>query len=228
MFIKNGNLNQRIYSNTQDIRIAVNVSSFIAFKNGVLFLTEDTLFQYDWCTASSNAIGENVYSFFIHHNYIYVVDYDGNLMRLETDGTWVKLYTFQVPSYPFYVMPQGGTVIYRAYNELRFVDLATGKTEAVRLANDNYANNRVNFICDDSRLFVSFQATTTNGSIVTDVQNTSNGVWFIDPKTKEMEKLCDDVFEQLYLFDANQLFGVKNDHLFQINIETGLVTKVSD
>lgn len=228
VFIKNGNLLVRMLSGKQDKCISEKTTSFIAREDAVLYLSEGMLLQYNWFDQNTSVLGENVYQFFIHQDQLYVVNLDEQLLRLEQNGTWCKLYAFQMTSYPFCVMPQGNSVVYLKNNELQYVDILTGISETVCLTDGNYANNRINFICDDNSLFVSFQATETDGSIVKDVDHANNGVWSVDHQTKEKEKVCNETFSQLYLFEGNQLFGVKDDKLYQIDTESGNVTQISD
>lgn len=225
--IERGVLMQRMLDSDQAKSIADNVSSFIALEDAVLYLSDDTLMRYDWQNGNVKSLGENIYCFFIRQEQVYAVDADGQISSLEADGTWSKLCKLEIPGYPFRVMPLENCVVYEHQSQVYFVDLANGDAETVALSDHRYATNIVPFICDDTRLFVSFQATSADGSIVTEEEHPDNGVWFIDPQTREKKKLCDDAFDQLYLFEGNRLFAVRNNELFQIDIDTGLVTQIS-
>lgn len=228
LFVKEGILYQRILSTRTDTLIAENVYSFIAMEHTVLYISEDTLFQYDLDDGKAKPLGENAYCFFIHHDQICIAENDGKIMRLESDGTWSLLCSFPITSYPFFIMSMGDYIVCEQTNALLLINTISGVTETVRVSEHNYATNRVAFICDNNRLFVSFQATKADGSIVFDVAHADNGVWSVDPETKEIRKLCDESFSQLYLFEGNLLFGVKNNYLYQIDIDTGRVTRISN
>ena len=228
VFKKNGSLWQRAFSTMQDKLIAKDVFCFIAMEHTLFYVAENTLFQYKWNDGKITSLGENAYSVFLHQDQIHMLDMDGQLMRLEPDGTWNKLCSIPVTSLPYCVMSYGEYVIYKQENNLIMVDPNTSEAEIVRITDHPNATDHVSYICDDSRLFVSFQATKSDGSIVRNVDYEDNGVWNIDYETKEKRKICDEAFYQLYLFEGNQLFGVKDNHLYRIDIDTGRVTEISD
>lgn len=223
VFIDNCNLLQRKFSSNRNQRIAENVSRFIALEEAVYFLSGSTLFEYR-LDHNTRRLKDNVCFFYVHREQIYVVEDSGQLICLGNNGLWQTLCVIPIQSYPFWAMPQGDFLIFLQANELHFVNIYTGITEVVPLVQSNYANNRIHFICDDDQLFVSFQATETNGSLVTDIEHEHNGVWIIDSHTKQLRRICADVFDQLYLFDNNHLFGVKNNQVYQIDTETGNLT----
>lgn len=221
VFLKNGELIQYSFGEEQKYTIANNVSRFIAMEQAVFYLTDSALFQYSWEQKNAVLLKNNIVFFYVHQKSVYSIDAKGQLMRLNDDWSWQDLCLLQINSYPFYVMPQGDCLISRQGNKLCYINIYTGITETIRLAEGDYANNRIGFVCDDDNLFVSFQATKTYGSIVKNITNDINGVWSIDFHTKETRKICEDVFDQLYLFEGNRLFGVKNNQLYQINTESG-------
>lgn len=224
IFLKNGKLIQHSFWEGQNYTIADNVSSFVAMEQAVFYLADSALFQYSWAQKNTVLLKSNIDSFYVHKETVYIIEakgHKGQLMRLKDDGSWQDLCLIQIPFYPLYVMPQGDYVISQSGNELRYINIYTGITETVRLAEGDYINNRINFICDDDYLYVSFQATETDGSIVKNIANDNNGVWSADFQTKQKRKICDDVFDRLYLFEGNRLFGVKSNQLYQINTGNG-------
>lgn len=219
---------QRSLSNQQEQCIAREVSDFVATENAVFYLAGSTLFQHSWMDRNTAKLKDNIVQFYIHNDQLHVIDQNGYLMRLEVDGTWQDLCMLQITEYPFCVMPQGNFVISLRCNELVYTDIYTGATETICLSKGHYGNNRICFICDDQQLFVSFQATQTDGSIVRDIPHTDNGIWCVNFQTKQIDKLCNDTFDQLYLFAEKQLFGVKDNQLFQIDTEIGDVEIISN
>lgn len=228
VYKKGDKLLQRSLSDQQEQCIAQEVSEFVATENAAFYLVGSTIFQYRWMDRNTARLKDNIMQFYIHNDRLHAIEQNGSLIRLEDDGTWQNLCMLQITEYPFYVMPQGDFVISRFRNELVYTNIYTGRAETICLSEGDYANHRICFICDDQQLFVSFQATRTDGSIVRDISNADNGVWCVNFQRKQRKKLCDDTFDQLYLFANKQLFGVKDNQLFQIDTETGDVEKISN
>ena len=145
VFIDNGNLFQRTFSDSHNQRIAENVSRFVALEDSVLFLSGSTLFVYRW-DLNAERLMDDICFFFIHRDQIYVVKQNGQVMRLEENGSWQVLCLLEIESYPFYVMPQGDFIISQKANELQYVNIYTGVAEVIYLARSDYANNRIHFI----------------------------------------------------------------------------------
>ena len=87
-----------------------------------------------------------------------------------------------------------------------------------------WANDKVIPTCDETHLYFSFHATKTNGSIVTKVKSKNNGVWYVNTETKEIRKICDMYFEDLFLCD-DVLLGASGKSLYRIDVETGEIKK---
>ena len=225
--IKNGTLISTTINNQRNEQIGKNVSSFLANKNRVLFLSNNHLVQYELDSKNTCTLKENVYQFFLHHDMLYTIDMEGRLSQLTTDGIWYEKFTIPDMNYPFYAMPCENALIYLWQNELRVVDLSDGTIEKISLSDNSYANNRIVYICDDRNLFVSFQATETDGSIVKDVNHSDNGTWRINLQTMEKERVLYETFQQLYLFDGSLLMALKDNQLYQICIENGNVIRIS-
>ena len=223
VFIKNNDLFKYQFSDQTEQRIAQKVSTFLATEDAVFYRIGSTLFRYHWTDANATELKDYVDQFYIHQDQLYIIDHNGCLMRLKDDGTWQELCLVQIEAYPFRVMPQGDFIITQDCNELVFTNIYTGARETIRLSQGDYANNQISFICNDQQLFVSFQATQTDGSIVRDIAHTDNGVWRFNSQTRRLEKLCDSTFDELYLFSDNELFGIKDGQLFQIDTKTGAV-----
>lgn len=226
VYEKNGDLMCRMRSTGEDELLASHVGSFLAVEDGVLYLSGTTLHKCYW-SGQHATLGQGLLRFYYHHDTLYALNGDQILLRLESDGTWREQYTPDWRSWPIDLKFHGDHGVYTEQNQLCFFDLTTGDTETVRFTDRKHVNDRFIYICDDERLFVSFYATETDGSIVNKVEHPDNGVWRVDVATGEVERLCDKVFDRLYLFEGNRLFGVMDNDLFQIDVYTGQVTRVS-
>lgn len=208
--------------------ISWDVSQFIATEEGVFYTTQGELYRYSWTQASSEQLQQNIELFYLHHDRLYAIDADMHLMVLDDQDRWEYLCTITTPlEIPMQFMPQGDFLITKYCNELVYTNIYTGATESIAFTQDSYANNKINYICDDQHLYVSFQATKTNGSLVRDIDHADNGVWYIDAQRNTPQKLCEEVFQELYLFEGNQLFGVIGNQIYQIDTVTGEVQEIT-
>lgn len=233
VFLRNGRLMQRLNGETFDRELATDVSSFIALPDWVIYRSEmtlsgTTLYAYDLRFEQSHTIAEDMEHFYIYEDRLFALDLDKVLMRMEEDGTWSEVQQIKAPGGVYNLMPQGDRIVFVSGNELQYVDLTTGRTKWVSFREDqHYDSDRLHFICDDEMLYASFHATKSNGAIITDVDHPSNGVWAVDAQTNTPKKLCDETFQRLYLFDGDRLFGERDDVLYEIDVDTGDVTRVS-
>jgi len=239
IFVKNNKLQTKDIVKNETVKIANNVDKFIAYQNYIIYSSvsifddndgkwKNKLYVYDLSSKESKVIYENITQFYIHKKKLFAINDDKWLVEISlSDYNTKNIIDFEIDQYPFYVMPQGNNILYRSSNELKFLNLTDKSIKTVSIVESQYANNRISYICDDNNVFLSFQATKTNGSIVTDIKDENNGVWAINTLTFEKSKLCSDVFDRLYLFDGEWLFGTKNNSLYRIDIKTKQVTKVS-
>lgn len=226
VYLKNDDLMCRMRTGGTEEYLASGVVSFIALDDGVLYLSDGTLRRYTW-DEQRTTLGYGLEAFFYHKETIYAVTSNRWMVELRADGTWREIYEFEELSLPMVLKFQNGYAIHQFGNELHYIALKDGTLRTLVLAEGEEVNNRIRYICDESRLFLSYQATETDGSIVTDVEDEKNGVWQISTAGEET-KLTDEVFEQLYLFEGNRLFGVRENDLFQIDTESGIVTQITE
>ena len=225
IFLKRGKLIQLDLENKGENTIAENVSRFVALETYCYYISEGVVYKYHYKRQTVEALKENADFLYVHKGLLYVVGQNGQLMCYEEE-VWHVLCQLQISHYPFYVMPQNDEIVFIEGTGLQYVNIYTGQKETISLLNGEYRNNRICFICDDSELYVSIQATKTDGSIVANIDDENNGTWHIDYSTKQLSRLCDDIFEELYLFEGEQLFGIKNGHIYKIDTETGSIKKV--
>ena len=212
------------------IRVAENVDSFVAIGASILYLQvsdsyESTLVCYDVQAQTSKTVVSNVEAYCVDEHRLIVVDDKGGV-TLYTETAVEKKIEIEIPSYPFAVMLQGENLLYKSANQLCLLNLDTGAKRELSLSADGYSNHRIRFICDKERIVYSFQATRTDGSIVTDAESSDNGVWIVDPVILETQKLCEETFGELYLF-GDTLIGRDDDGAYQISMKTGELTRIS-
>lgn len=219
VFSKNGNLFERYYEDNKKQLIAKNVSEFLATEECVYYLSDYILFEFDFTSKTSKELKNKIDFIYFHQNKLFAIDEDGQLFSLNSDRSWQTLCKLQIDFLPMCFMPQGDFLISIAGNEIIYTDINTGSRNVkFSLADNNYQNNRISFICDDELLYISFQATITpNSYSVKNVDDPANGLWCYDYSTNQLKKISNDVFEKLYLFENNTLLGVKNNQLQQID-----------
>lgn len=210
-------------------RIAKNVDSFMAIGTGILYSQlsdsyEKTLYWYDAETETSKAVAQNVAAYCADEQKLLVLDNSG-WVTLYSEATAEKKLQLEIQSYPIVMMLQNDCLLYRLSNRLCLWNPDTGTAKEILLSEGEYVNDRMSFICDKDRIVCSFQATRTDGSIVTDIDSPNNGVWSIDPLTLKKQKLCNETFEELYLFD-DMLVGKNEKGIYQISLADGELTKI--
>lgn len=236
-WIKNNQLKMQVIGAKKVSNIADNIERFIVRQNDVIYLTQselvhenrrNKLYCYDFSSEKSILLYEDIQHFYVHHEKLFVIDNKNVLIEVQTNGkTFKKVFTFPVDYTLVNVMPQGDNLVFIDINNVIIFDVKNGCKQTVSLSNSGYVNNDFSLICDDENIFVSFQATETNGSLVKNIDDEHNGLWFIDPKTLQKKKISDYVFDQLYLFQNTQLFGIQGNNLFQIDVASGQVTPVN-
>ncbi|MBQ7344629.1 MAG: hypothetical protein IJW45_01020 [Oscillospiraceae bacterium] len=227
VYIEGGSLKIGSLDGKSEWKVADDVSDFIATPELILYQIGMDLYQCDPYGHDSRSIKDDTYHFFVTDSRVYSMDIDGHISCLGEDGTWTEVLWIRVDGYPFSFEIQGDRIVYMDSNEMCFVDLDSGEMKKIPLVDETYSNHRICYVCDEEDTFISFQGTKTDGSIVTDIDHGSNGLWVIDPETWTLRKLSDDVFQELYLFGGDQLFGVIDRSLYQIDTRTGERTQVA-
>lgn len=213
--------------------IAKQVSRFFVYQDIIIYGTfgdDSALHLYDTNENIDRTLftGSFIPTFYIHRDALYVIDEEGWLTEISLTGDEPKRLTqIDIPFYSFNPQPLEDDLVYMSGSRLVFFNFNTGKQRVVSIRDSSYVNDRTHLICDDNRAFVSFQATKTNGSIVTNTEDDANGLWAVDPVTLEKKKLCDDVFDVLNLFEGDLLIGKKDGQLYSIDTQTGQVTRIT-
>ena len=138
-----------------------------------------------------------------------------------------KTIKIDIPAFPFRFMLQGDKIVYEHQNSLRLVSLYSGEMEEITFTKRTHANDDFVFICDKEQIFVSFCARNTNGSIVSDVKDKSNGLWKINLLTLQAEKISEETYDELFLV-GDVLFGIFENNVFQISTSTYKSVQVTE
>lgn len=216
VFLKKGDLFYCLYSNEKKQLIAKDISKFVATEKRVYYISNNTLFEFNFDNQKSNKLKSKIDFIYYHKDKLFVIAQNGQLFSFNSEGKWQTLCKLEIDFLPMNFMPQNDFIISEVGNEFKYTNIYTGVTETISIVKDNYENNKICYICDDNLLYVSFQSTKTNGSFVKDVDSEMNGLWCYDYQNKKTKKISNDVFEQLYLFEDNNLFGVKNNKLYRV------------
>jgi len=86
---------------------------------------------------------------------------------------------------------------------------------------------RLVYAVSDEMFFFSWQSLEYYGSFIFDIDNEEhNGLWYVEPETYEQRKVCDLVFDSLFMTD-DYLFGTVENDLYAVNLETFEVQEVN-
>lgn len=226
VYEKDDQLRYRIRSNGEDDLIAGDVYHFLVVEDGVLYLSGSTLYRYYW-DDRNDTLAYGIYEFYYYNGRVYAVTKNDRLVEPVSPGNWREIYDFYNDQLPQRLQFQGDHAIYEFQNELHYISLTDGSTKTIPIAEGSDVSSKVGFICDEEQMYLSFQAIRYNGSIVNDIEDAHNGLWRVDSETGHQEKLSDQYFHQLYLFEGDQLFGVIDQDLYQIDTHTGRSTKIT-
>lgn len=216
------------------------IDRFIVYDNSVIYytviVTDDRsgehwneLRKYNLSLKTNVSVYDGVTEFYIHNESLFVVNKNNMLLEISLDGDEEKeIISLPEKAYPLLIMPQGERLLYAFAGSMFILDISTGIEERVIINETTHVNDKVSFICDDSHIFVSFQATKTDGSVVKKIDGNNNGLWSIDLETFQKDKICSEVFDRLYLFGDSLLFGTINDDLYRINIASKYITKITE
>ncbi len=233
-YIKNGDLILKDTDSKKTVTAAEDVKRFLVFGDRIIYsaLTDADnyrygLYVYDMSRNAKKKIYENVEWFYINGGRLFAVNGEYTLFELSFDsGDAKEIIRLPVKSLPVFFMPIGEKLMY-SLDGIYIFDTDTGREKKIAFSDGTYVNDKIRFICDDSRVFVSFCATKTDGSVVMDIDDDANGLWSIDPVTLEKVKICSDVFDRLYLF-GDTLFGAKENGLYRIDVQTKQIKKITE
>ena len=226
LFVKGGELKLKdIDSKTTTTVVGGDVQKFAILDDSIIYSTD----SFDDDSGEQNnelrrckingekneLLMENVEEFYISDGKIFALDKNNRLFKLEQENfDKTQIARLNLSQYPCCVMPQGDNLICRESNEIVFYNIKTHKRKTVSIVDDDYANNKISFVCDDNTVFVSFQATKTDGSVVKNADDEHNGLWKIDSTSLSKTKVSSNVYENMFLQDK-QLFAICDKSLYK-------------
>lgn len=214
--------------------LAEHVDVFMVNDDGIYYL--ETYNPVEWTRGlyrialsggTPDLLRDNVSQFYLHGEKVYVVDDEDWLRVVEGPSQTRKVLELKPQAYPYIVMPQGDYIwMDEPGGVMERIHTQTGVTDQIIIPASGHYTDWMNFICDETQVVVSYQATTADGSVVKDVKDDANGVWTISAETLEKRKICSTYFESLFLQD-DVLLGMKENELYQIDMESGDIRKLA-
>jgi|GEM_PF-2620888 len=231
----------------KDKAIARDVNTFLVYGKYLIYSTfpelgdphsdepyvrkERGLYVWDQITQESRILWENVERFCIREESLLVLPFSKSspttsaLFEISLDDfSKTELFDIEVRGLPYHVMAQGNNLLVFYYDEqFELWNLTTGEMQSVSIPFAEQAPNnglyaRTKLICDDSDIFLSFEAESVHDP--SGVESKSTGLWHIDPQTLKTNKFSEQTYERLYLF-GGKLFGMRDNVVFQIDTSTG-------
>ena len=235
-FIKNQDLYLQKLDEQKPTLIEKQVAKFYVYNNDIIYSTifqwntnkkqPSKLLVYNVGTKKIKTLHKDISDFCLGNDKVYVdyTDYENdieNFIEISLKDFKVKkIAQIEIQSYPFgFQANNKKIVLHHITNTFTFIDPETKEIKNVRAHKSEHANDLIIFVLDNENLYFSYQATNTNGSLVSDENDETNGTYKIDLKTYEKQKITDEVFDELYLFENNQLFGIKDKQIININIK---------
>ena len=222
LFVQKGTLFLKNIDTGDKITIAEDVNHFILHDDKILYSAQkySKLYSYglENCETTELYTSEKIRQFSVYEDEIFIIDEKDCLIKISFDGKETQtLLQLDIYGYPYKVLHIKDKIIMQYYNSIEIIDLKAGSKEKITIDEDQNANNRFSFICDDEHIYVSYGVRNTDGSIVTDVESDKNGVWRINISTKQKEKISPVVFSALFLYDGDLLLGYVDGKIQQVN-----------
>lgn len=215
--------------NTNNL-ISKNVHHFLAYQDKVIYTKHislddgENLYVYNTKTKKSELLFKKAGIFCIEEDtlYLFKVDDDKNsLYKINLkDYNTTKVDGVVLWGSIGKIMVSNNHLIYlNDSNKIEIINLKSKKSKAVSLTTQNTYHDNISFVGDNNKIFCSIQAIYLDGPSSKKVDSQYNGTYKIDLKTYEKQKITDEVFDELYLFENNQLFGIKDKQIININIK---------
>lgn len=223
-FLKNYSLLVKEIATEKTYTITKNVSNFIVCKDNIILLTKDyKLYCYNIISKKKHLLYTNINQFIIIDDNIFAIDYEDYLIKISlVDFLNKKIVQLPIEAHPFKIMSHGNNLIFTATNyKLGRLNTDNYSIDYFNIMDDKYINNRIQYICDENNLYYCLQHTKTNGSLVLNVDGRDNGVWQINLGTFEKTRISYEVFDELYLFENNKLFGRKDNIICELTERQG-------
>ena len=215
------------------VLVLENVEDFRILEKGIVFICsnedyEGQLYWFDFATKTKKLIAQKTRDFFASDDCIYFATSPGYTLYRYTDEGSEMVMELDFKALPLQFQLQGDNIVYKQLNDVYFANLETGETVKVPIVDSNYMLNSVSIICGERYVYATFQANSSDGSLIFSKDDPANGVWKIDSSTMKKTKLCDEYFNGIYLYDESYLIGWKDNHLYRISTVDGSVEKITN
>lgn len=239
IYISNKNLYERNINTGKTNKISSDAIKFLVYNDLIIYCSklkwsdrlgkwENSITVFNSTTKEHKVAFENSDKFYIYHDKLYVVDIDDTIIEFSLDGFVSKrLFSIQNQGYGYTILfvKDKLLITYGLQSFFDILDLKTQQCQTIWISDDSPA--KINAICNDDSIFVSFQAQNMDGSIITNKKSNSNGLWKINPETLEKHKISSTVYKTLYLFGDNSLFGQQGTNVFKIDIDSGSAQQIN-
>ncbi len=221
--------------------LAEDVRDFIVYNDAVVYRVEDSddlyhsydLYYMELSNGKPKLLMEDAYDFWIYSDKVYVLQENGFLSIISLiDGKTQATANIEIPKHSFDFISGGeNIVVYLDGNDLVILSFVTGEKKTVCFDDSEYEGNYLSFICNEEVAYVSFQATKTTKTETVEeihtIKSHKNGVYKVDLKTLQKEKICDEAFDKLFLLDNDKLFGRKTfNGVYKFDVEAKTYKKV--
>ena len=235
IFIKNDKLWSKDIDTGTTIFLSDNTRDFIVYNNKVIYQKLDPytyiadLYLCDLNGGNQRILCKHIDNYCINGDSLYIItaNADPRLILISlTDFSYEEVMPF---GYGFVnsMMVCGNNLLFYSNYDLKLLDLTTLKINDLKI-DDFIRGNKIDFVCDENSIYLTFQYVRYNGSLVSDVESEDNGLWKINLETCEKEKILSDVFWDLYLAGNGQLFGTLDGVPYLIDTETKQIQKIID
>ena len=246
-FLQDQNLFVQEIKSSKRQQLANEVSKFVVLKDGIVYRTANTLhagnnknnsklFLLGFDNEKPKLLYENVNYFCFQHDQLLVIpeDSDAVLSISLKDFSVTKLINIEMDFFGTPMVQNNSLLFYFEGYPITLWNLETGEKTSIIIPFPEKTSKRktgiglavdAQLICDDTDIFVSFQAQETNQLAWWDVHSASNGLWHIDPETLELTYLSPEIYDELYLF-GGKLFGMRSNKAYQIDTTTGKGTRI--
>ena len=212
----------------ENIQISNDITEFILMDDRLIYVcgtfSKNKVFSYSCLSEESEILAEDVEQILVKDDCVYAVKvkkHDNTIKRIINTETDVQEAEVEVDFYSYKLLPCGDAFVVVNNAGVTITDGKTGERNDVFVSDYYSATSFNHFICNDKKIFLSFEASKANGSFVYTVADEGNGLWMIDPISHETKKISDTVYNRLFLFGDTELVGILNGKAYKIDISTG-------
>ena len=214
-------MERHVRGNSMDWR-----TSYLAEDGTYCFYEGDTCYPISGTRVGEPAQGPETYTV---GDYSYYVE-GRTLMRKRADETPQSLSAYAPDGVKSMISCQGGLLIHNAYNGnlLYFVEEASGEIVELFSVPCIYAVSAVNVHGKDVYLsFKRFEKEGLFGSYERFRNDTLEGTYRISLEDKSAEKISDEIYDGLYIFDDTGIYACNEDcHIYKLGFDGNVIMTI--